>query len=246
MTAHVSSFTLDHSAFAGRTGRGVRVAVVDSGIHASHAHIGGTLPGVRITDAEEDDDTSDRIGHGTAVAAAIREKAPGIDLVPIRVFDRTLDTTARTLARAILAATARGARLINVSMGTKNAGHQDVLQAAVDEALRNGALVVAPRAADGVPSWPGALEGAVGVEADAACARDALRLVQQDDGRFVFRASGLPRPIPGVPPARNLQGVSFAAANVSGFLARIVETEPALTSVQMIAVHLRRCSTQST
>ena len=38
-----------------------------------------------------------------------------------------------------------------------------------------------------------------------------------------FRASGYPRPIPGVSPELNLHGVSFAAANVSGFLARGLE-----------------------
>jgi hypothetical protein len=38
----------------------------------------------------------------------------------------------------------------------------------------------------------------------------------------VFRATGFPRPIPGVPPARNLKGLSFAVANVSGTVARLL------------------------
>jgi hypothetical protein len=37
------------------------------------------------------------------------------------------------------------------------------------------------------------------------------------------RASGLPRPIPGVPPERNLQGTSFAVANTTGMLALALE-----------------------
>jgi hypothetical protein len=32
--------------------------------------------------------------------------------------------------------------------------------------------------------------------------------------------SGYPRPVPGVPPERNLKGISFAVANVTGLLAR--------------------------
>lgn len=238
MTVRTFTFTLDHSAFAGRTGRAVRVAVIDSGIQPMHPHVGGALAGVRITDTGEDRDTGDRIGHGTAVAAAIREKAPGVELVPIRVFDHTLDTTADILARAIRAATARGARLINVSMGTTNAAHAELLRDAVEEAVRGGVVVIAPRAADGLPSWPGALETVAGAIADAACARDAMRIVEHDDATVTFHCSGLPRPIPDVPPARNLHGASFAAANVTGFLARLLEGEPTLRSMHDVVRHL--------
>ena len=88
--------------FAGRTGRGVRIAVIDSGIHGRHPHVGSVAAGVSIDDAGGiHDGTDDRLGHGTAVAAAIREKAPDASLIPIRVFDRTLSTTAVALAAAI-------------------------------------------------------------------------------------------------------------------------------------------------
>ena len=36
--------------------------------------------------------------------------------------------------------------------------------------------------------------------------------------RITLRASGYPRPIPGVPPERNLKGLSFAVANATGLL----------------------------
>jgi hypothetical protein len=54
-------------------------------------------------------------------------------------------------------------------------------------------------------------------------ARDALVVTRLDDGTAVFAASPYPRPIPGVPRERNLSGVSFAVANVTGFIARAVE-----------------------
>ena len=43
------------------------------------------------------------------------------------------------------------------------------------------------------------------------------------DGVSVVRTSGLPRQIPGVPPARNLHGVSFAVANATAFAAKVME-----------------------
>ena len=36
---------------------------------------------------------------------------------------------------------------------------------------------------------------------------------------MLFAASGYPRPIPGVPREKNLKGISFAVANVTGTLA---------------------------
>ena len=39
-----------------------------------------------------------------------------------------------------------------------------------------------------------------------------------------FLASGYPRPAPGIPKERNLQGISFAVANMSGFAARALES----------------------
>jgi hypothetical protein len=56
-------------------------------------------------------------------------------------------------------------------------------------------------------------------------------------------ASPFPRPIPGVPPERNLAGVSFAVANVTGFLARVLEdatASPADTIRRLAPVAARR------
>jgi subtilisin family serine protease len=56
----------------------VRIAIIDSGVHASHPHVNGVAGGIAITpDGREDPDYTDRLGHGTAVTAVIREKAPG-------------------------------------------------------------------------------------------------------------------------------------------------------------------------
>ena len=75
------------------TGRGVRVAVIDSGVHAAHPHIGSVAGGVAIDeDGREHEDYVDRLGHGTAVAAAIKEKAPDAELYVVKVFDRSLST----------------------------------------------------------------------------------------------------------------------------------------------------------
>lgn len=210
--------------FAGRTGRGVRVAVVDSGIAPNHPHVGTVGAGVNFAGAG--DGTADLIGHGTAVAAAIHEKAPDAELVPVRVFDRELTTDADTLARAIRWAADNGCALVNLSLGTPNAAHEVLLWEAVRYANAARTIVVAALSANDVPHLPGALTGVqvAGVEPAPDFERDEFELFSNDGGHRVhYRASIYPRPIPGVPRERNLHGVSFSVANTTGFLALRLE-----------------------
>jgi hypothetical protein len=218
--------TLSLATLAGRTGRGVRVAVVDSGVHASHPHVKGVSGGVAIDHAgHRSDDFSDRLGHGTAVAAAIREKAPDAEIFAVRVFDQSLATTGVALVEGIRWAADRGAAIINLSLGTANAEHEAALTAAVGEASARGSVVLAA-APDGVTRWlPGVLPTVIAVELDWECPRDSCRLSVAPDGRLTVKASGFPRPIPGVPPGRNEKGQSFAVANASGLMALMLEGE---------------------
>ncbi len=212
--------------FAGLTGRGARIAIIDSGVHPDHPHIdaarlaGGVAVGKdgTITDSPADGPPLDRLGHGTAVTAAIQEKAPGADCLTVRVFDDSLRTTAAALVAAIDWSVGQRADIINLSLGSTNAAHRDLFLRATERAAAAGALLVAAREADGVPCWPGSLPGVLGVGCDWDCPRERYRLDGAgDDG--IFRASGYPRPIPGVPPRRNLYGISFAVAQMSAFAA---------------------------
>lgn len=205
-------------------GRGVRVAVIDSGVHPSHPHVGEVDAGVSVDTAGRlGDDTIDRLGHGTAVAAAIRDQAPGVALVPVKVFDRELRASAEALERAIDWAIGAGVDAVNLSLGTANPAHEARLAAAVARARAAGVLVVAAGPDQGTRWLPGSLPGAVPVFLDWTCPRDQVH-VTVDEGAsthvVVVRASGYPRPIPGVPKERNLRGVSFAVANATGIICR--------------------------
>lgn len=216
--------SLSVEALRPRTGRGVRVVAIDSGVHASHPHVGGVAGGVGVAeDGTLSADFVDRLGHGTAVAAAIREKAPAAELWVARVFDRRLDTSVAALETAIGWAVARRARLINLSLGTAVAEHADALQRAVDQARAAGAWVVAAGEQDGVRWLPGALAGVVAVTLDWQLPRESGVVLAGQDNAVRVQASGYPRPIPGVPPERNLKGLSFAVANATGLLALVLE-----------------------
>jgi subtilisin family serine protease len=201
------------------TGRGVRIAVVDSGVHAAHPHVGSVAGGVGIDDdGREYDDYVDRLGHGTAVAAAIREKAPDAEIYAVKVFDRSLSTRISALVAAIDWSAANGMHLVNLSLGTARMEHERVLTEAILRAAARGTVVVSAAEDDGVRWLPGSLPGVVSVRLDASCPRHEYRVAGVGSAA-IFCASGFPREIPRVPPERNLNGISFAVANMSGFAA---------------------------
>ena len=69
---------------------------------------------------------------------------------------------------------------------------------------------------------PGSLPGVLPVESTGRCRATRYRSAPVD-GMTVFYASGFPREIPGVPPERNLHGISFAVANMTGHVACALE-----------------------
>jgi subtilisin family serine protease len=205
------------------TGKGIRIAVVDSGVFAAHPHVGGVAGGIAVRDDRSvHDDYVDELGHGTAVTAAIREKAPDAEIFAVKVFQRILKTDITTLVRGIDEAAARGVDIINLSLGTSKSEHRALLEQAVARARERGALIVSANDDGGVRWLPGCLEDVIAVRADWSCERGAYSVGFVED-RLMLSTSPYPREIPGVPRERNLNGVSFAVANASGFVARALE-----------------------
>ena len=73
------------------------------------------------------------------------------------------------------------------------------------------------------------MKGVVGVVMDPAQPREQIAVTEVGSGT-TLQASPFARPIPGIPPERNLNGISFAVANVSGVLAGILAERPDVRS----------------
>lgn len=199
------------------TGRGLKIAVIDSGVNLRHPHIVGRTRRVVFT---PDGHGEDLLGHGTAVMAAIQEKAPAAEYWAIKIFSRTLRARNTRLTAAFEWAIANNMDIINLSLGTPNLEARETLQALVDRASAMGTLVVSARMNKYRAVLPGCLDGVLGVELDSEIPRDSYRATGSG---MRFRASGYPRPLPGMPPGENLSGISFAVANMTGFTARVCE-----------------------
>lgn len=217
------------------------VGVIDSGIHAGHPHIGAVAAGAHFDSAGKvHGDTVDRLGHGTAVAAAIQDLARDVQVCPLKVFDAALDTSVEALVAAIDWAAAHTLPLVNLSLGTSDGSRAGRLAAAVARAHEAGVVIVAAGSDRGVDWLPGTqgLDGVIRVELDWACLRGS-HTVAGSPAAPVFRTCGHPRPIPAVDPERNLKGLSFAVANVTGLAARAM-LETGLCGYGALVTELRR------
>jgi hypothetical protein len=203
------------------------VAVIDSGVHATHPHIHAIAGGISVqADGTIEENTfADRLGHGTAVMAAIQERAPQAEYFAVKVFDGALRSTAKALFAALEWSIERRVDIVNLSLGTTNAAHVARFERLVEQALAASVAIFAARDAEGRACFPGCLGGVFGVSLDDRCERTSYRAVETAES-LALMASGYPRPIPGIPNERNLQGISFAVANMSGFAARALEGLP--------------------
>src|SRR4030095_14218490 len=145
--------------------------------------------------------------------AVIREKAPKAEIFVIKVFDSELAATGVALVAACRRALRERVDFVNLSLGTKNPEHAAALSEVVAELTDGGAMIVAAGEQDGVRWLPGSLDGVCSVTLDWSLDRNEIRSTG-DARRVSYRASGYPRPIPGVPVDKNLKGLSFAVANV--------------------------------
>lgn len=170
------------------TGRGVVVAVVDSGVAAANAHFpkGSVLPGKSFVGGRA---TTDETGHGTAIAGVIAARdigeksgvvglAKGATILPVKITggaptgDEEQQRSAN-LAKGISYAVSAGADVINLSLSTTS--NRPDVRAAVASAVKAGIVVVASggnrdqsaEAKDG-PRYPAANPGVIGVTASDA------------------------------------------------------------------------------
>jgi subtilisin family serine protease len=112
------------SAWDSGTGAGVKIAIIDTGVDATHPDLAAAIvPGWNFYD--NNSDTRDLCDHGTNVAgaaAAIGNNAVGVagvafsaKIIPIKVVDSTCSTSSSLLAQGLTYAADNGARVANMS-----------------------------------------------------------------------------------------------------------------------------------
>ncbi|MET8118765.1 S8 family serine peptidase [Micromonospora sp. NPDC005291] len=193
--------TLDHSVpqigapaawAAGFTGKGVSVAVLDTGVDATHPDLAGKVAEAR--NFTEVTDGRDTIGHGTHVASTIagtgaasdgryRGVAPDATLLDGKVCEDFGCTDSAILAGMQWAAVEKKASVVNMSLSGWDTPEVDPLEEAVQTlTAQTGTLFVTAAGNDGS-------DGSVGSPASADAAL-AVGAVDRDDELADFSSRG--------------------------------------------------------
>lgn len=222
-----------NEALGGATGKGVRIAVIDSGWDRTQADP-RVLPGVGLVDPDDDfalqrtDDDHDRVGHGTACVDQILRIAPDAEVVPVRVFGNKLETSPHTLKSGLKYALDEGLHLVNMSLGTTLPKELEPLYVGCEIARRAGTIVVAAGHNGRTWSYPAIFDNVIGVAAGRFESPYDYRY--RPDEAFECEAWGLDTPVLWLGGERALRnGTSFAAPHITGIVALMLEKHPGAT-----------------
>ena len=243
------------------------VAVIDTGIDANHPDLAGVpLPGATFLTSPDPQcpvgSAIDDNGHGTHVAGLIAANgnngqgiagvAFGVRILPIKALDCQGSGLLSDVASSVMWATDRGARIINISLGSSSA--QSTLQDAIRYAVAHNVLVVTAAGNCGVvstrcgtmnePQFPGAYPESFAVGATDA---NDLRASYSNVNSYVaLSAPGsriwsttptypttLSKATPDSTSYAAFSGTSQAAPFAAGVAALVLSKDPTLTTTQL-------------
>ncbi|MDP8904471.1 MAG: S8 family serine peptidase [Chloroflexota bacterium] len=228
-------------AWGGATGRGVTVAILDSGVEGSHPAVGGRLiesVTVEIVDEEATvvpDEPIDLFGHGTACAGVIVGLAPEVEIVSVRVLGADLRGKGAAFLTGLEWAVERGAQVMNLSLSSKSERLFPYFHEIVDQAyFRHVALVSAVNNVPGL-SYPSTFSSVFSVAAHAI--PDAETFFYNPSPPVEWGAWGVDVPVAWKDGSSTVAtGNSFAAPHIAGLVARIRSKHMSLTAFELKAV----------
>jgi subtilisin family serine protease len=238
-------------AWANSTGRGVKVAVVDSGIDPDHPAVGSVAGGaafdhdpaapggVRVTEGQH----ADLFGHGTACAGIIRRLVPGAELYSVRVLGRRLTGKGLVFAAGVRWAIEHGMQVVNLSLSTGRREYFALFHELADLAYFRGVMLVGAVNNVPAPSYPSQYASVFSVAANQHT--DPFAITYNSAPPVEFGAPGIDLKVAWLDGRTvTATGNSFAAPHVAGLIARILAKHPGLTPFEVKTV-LRACATNA-
>jgi len=225
-------------AFGAGDGAGVTVAVIDSGVEATHPAIGDALVASVRTELRGDeaevvpDDGSDSVGHGTACAGIIHGLVPNASLVSVRVLGADNRGKGLAFAAGLDWAIRRGASVVNLSLSSRSEALYATFHDLADRAYFANCLLVCAANNVAVASYPSLFAAVVSVAAHDV--RDPDTWFYNPHPPVEFGAYGLDVDVAWREGGRIVAtGNSFAAPHIAGLAARIRAAHPSATPFEV-------------
>jgi subtilisin family serine protease len=225
-------------AFGDGSGRGVTVAIVDSGVEGAHPAVAGALRrSVRVElDRDRttvvDDEPIDVVGHGTACASIIHALAPEAELVSVRVLGPDNRGKGAAFAAGLEWAIDEGADVVNLSLSSRSEAMLAIFHDLADRAYFSRTLLVCAANNVSVASYPSLFSAVVSVAAHDV--RDPGVWFYNPSPPVEFGAYGLDVDVAWKDGGRIVAtGNSFAAPHIAGYAARIRAAHPAASPFEI-------------
>ncbi len=227
--------------FGSATGKGVRVAVIDSGIEAGHPLLGGAVDeagGVAFsidgagTVVDRPGPHGDVYGHGTACAGIIHALAPEAAITSVRVLDRSLRGSAAAFLAGLAWAVEQRFDVINLSLGATRPEWALAFHELCDRAYFANSFVVTAANNVDQASFPSLFSSVTSVAANHAT--DPWRFHVNPHPPTEFLARGMNVEVAWRGGGTMVTtGNSFAAPHVAAFAALIKSEHPGLRPFQV-------------
>ena len=237
-------------AWGGSTGKGVRVAIVDTGIEHDHPALDNAVKGgvvIELDDEEAsgyratpDDPPRDMAGHGTACAGIIHAIAPDAELYSVRVLGDNMRGRAYVFAGGLDYAIEHDMDVVNMSLSTSSDNYFGLLHDLADQAFFNNIPLISAVNNYHEASYPSTYSSVFSVAANEST--DPFTYYYNPNPPVEFGAPGIDIKVAWLNKqyATNT-GNSFAAPHITGLVALIRAKHPQLTPFQIKTV-LHACA----
>lgn len=226
-------------AWEGSTGEGVKIAILDSGVDATHPQVGPIHGYVSISEGADGkliydtDPHDDSYGHGTACAGIIRSIAPDCEIYSVKVLGSGLTGNGRVFEAGLRWAIDNGVQICNLSLGTKRRELFGVFHELADKAYFNNVVLITAANNNPVASFPSLYSSVISVASHGI--KDPEHTYYYNPKPPVeFGAYGIDVRVAWINHKyMTLTGNSFAAPHMTGLVAAILGKHPGLTIFQL-------------
>jgi subtilisin len=237
LVEHFTGITPDQI-WEGATGKGVKVAIIDSGIEATHPAVNGPVSGyVCISEDAQGlvynyDPHIDIYGHGTACAGIIRALAPECELYSVRVLGQALTGRGVVFAAGLRWAIENGMHVCNLSLGTTKKDFYALLHELTDLAAFQNIPIVCAANNMLIPSFPSMYSSVISVASHDG--NDPYTFYYNPKPPIEFGAPGIDVRVAWQNGEWiNATGNSFAAPHITGLITKILSKHPGLTVFEL-------------